>query len=213
MRRFSLIGAAAAVLIAVVLLIWRAGDSADEKTTGEPPAKVQREPRKTPARAPLARSARPSAKPTPRAQPVAVENANTREYVTDTGRVVRDHRSGDRPDYAADNPKPKKPQKLEPRVVADVREGVYDAVRECSQSLDRSAFGEKPRATAEVVLSIDEQGQVTTDKSRIQLGDVEQEQGTALAGCIHEQTKSLGFSAQGHEKISQYRVTLVFPLK
>ena len=215
-QRSFLIAAAVAVTGALLALaIWsrqssNAAPSADDEPSPHPTDKVEHE-----GRANQPRADRPALnKPPP---PLKMSDRKSapadREYVNKRGQMVRDHRGPDKPDYNPEVVKSPKKQKVEPRVVQGVRDSVYETVRECRQTLDPSAYGDKPKAQAEILLSIEE-GQVSTDQALVKLSGMnDKDVGKAFATCVQERAEQLAFPAAGHEKVSQYRVTLVFPLR
>lgn len=136
-----------------------------------------------------------------------------REYVNSRGILVRDFRTGDHPEIELPYSDPPRKVEVDKSVVADVKEAVYESVRQCRAQIDPAAFGDQSKAQAEILINIDE-GQVTADKARVKLAGMDDETaGTELASCIQSGARSMGFAAEGHKKVSQYRVTLIFPLR
>jgi hypothetical protein len=136
-----------------------------------------------------------------------------REYVNRQGVLVRDHRQAEgAPEFNRIVTERPGPKKIEPRVVEGVRDTIYASVRKCTESMDSSTFGAKPRGQAEVIVSI-LGGQVTTDQALMKFKDVPEVQGTQMSECIQSQIEQMAFAAAGHEEISEYRVTVAFPLK
>lgn len=216
-QRTLLITAALVVAGAVVaLVIWlRSGSGADPAQSGTRVANKSDADtgERTPA-APLAKTERPEIERSP--PPVLSKRGErkppVREYVNERGVMVRDYRTGDHPDFNPEVVASPRKQEVEPRVVKGVQNSVYDAVRECRKSVDPEAYGDKPRAQAEIVVSV-EDGQASADKALIKMADIDEAAGKEFATCIQQQAKQLAFAADGHKKVSQYRITLIFPLR
>lgn len=193
--------------------MWsRSGTSEAESAD---PASRAKAPDKAGLSGPAAGTERPALKrPSPPAERAGDRKSQRpyREYVNERGVLVRDYRSGDHPEYNPSFTKKPRKQEVEQRIVEGVRESVYESVRECRNSVAPEAFGDEPRAQAEILFDI-EDGELTAGKALIKMSDVEKKAGTEFATCIQEQAKQMSFAAAGHKKVSQYRITLIFPLR
>lgn len=216
-KRLVLIGlvVVAALSVGLYLLTSRSEPSPDERAQARDLPQLPSVPasRTRPGQPIPERPAPPVSAAEPAATSSAGASSGAREYVNQQGVLVRDHRQAeDAPEFnrlVTERPGPKK---LEPRVVEGVRDTIYSSVRKCTEGMDSSTFGGKPRAQVEVIVSI-LGGQVSTDQALTKFNDVPDEQGTQMSTCIQSQIEEMAFAAAGHADIPQYRVTVAFPLK
>lgn len=217
MNRSALIGLVVLIAGAVIATVWWLRSNSSPEThpvSNAPPASHAPRPRlpKTPA----LRPSQPDVAPVPSVanQPPDIEVPNTpAEYVNRKGTLVRDHRgrSGTEEFESVITERPGK-KNVEPRVVDDIRSAVYASVRDCMTDMDLDALGDKPKAQTEVLFRIVD-GRVAADQAVVKMSGVDKELGTQLATCIQQRAEQLELPADGHEKISQSRVTLLFPLR
>jgi len=161
---------------------------------------------------PSAHDPAPRARPEVEAPEEEESDAGPRVYVRDDGKVVRDHRSGNpEPMMTGGVPVPEKMRKIQASVIYSMRKAMRPLVYACAEEIDTDALGDDPMIQSEVMISI-EDGAVTVDQVAVKLRDIETE-ADELSDCVRTSVADLSLTADGHEDVSRYWLTMPFKLR
>jgi hypothetical protein len=187
-------GAAAIVAAAVILYLATQAGDAPASSAKPGPMVAESEPRPED----------PSGNATPpKRERQASKQANgetmpaPREYVTEDGRRVRDHRRNPTPEEGS-APAPDPPARtLSTSTTQTVVVPFKEAIRECTKSLPPRAPGAKrSRLQGELLVEIKEQ-QLTVTDAKLGIPGMEGEAVTAAIACLKEKSAAIATSATG----------------
>lgn len=152
--------------------------------------------------------------PVPRANGVASGSdsaaATTKTYVTDTGNLVRDHRSDVTEPKAVPAPLPPEQRTMSSTITADIYRSLAPIVRGCTSDVGASDKGASP--VVHVTLSVDVIGEklTSTDATAV-LNDIGGPAADKVLACVRDRAAGLTVDAKGEPDRSNYVVQ--FPIR
>lgn len=136
--------------------------------------------------------------------------AAPRTYVTDTGNLVRDHRSDVTDPKAVPAPLPPEQRTMSSTITADIYRSLAPIVRGCTS--DVGAGDKGPSPVVHVTLSVEVIGEklTATDATAV-LNDIGGPAADKVLGCVRDRAAGLTADAKGEPDRSNYVVQ--FPIR
>lgn len=151
--------------------------------------------------------------PRPRTRDNATDGASgiganpddTKTYVTDTGNLVRDHRSNVTDPKAVPAPLPPEQRTLSSVITAEIYRSLAPVVRGCANDLDPLVKGVSP--VVHVTLSVDIVGEklTSTDATAVAT-DIKGPAADKVIACVRDRAAGLTVDAKGEPDRSNYVV-------
>jgi len=209
-KRWTLAGLGVAVAVGLVALLLAArGSGSSPPVPAAPPPSEPHAVDPAPDRSASTAASRPEVEEPPELEQ---SDAGPRVYVRDDGIIVRDHRSGNpEPMMTGGVPVPEKMRKVEARVIYEVRKAARPLVYGCAENLDADSFGDDPMIQTAIMITI-ENGAVSVDQVDVKFRDVDADT-DAVTDCVNEAVTQISLSAEGHEDVSRYSLTMPFKLR
>ncbi|MBZ0235178.1 MAG: hypothetical protein K8M05_22815, partial [Deltaproteobacteria bacterium] len=134
----------------------------------------------------------------------------TRTYVTDTGNLVRDHRTNVTDPKAVPAPLPPEQRTMSSVITADIYRSLAPIVRGCTGDVDAGAKGPSP--VVNVTLSVDVAGEklTSTDATAV-VSDIGGPAADQVIACVRDRAAGLTVDAKGEPDRSNYVVQ--FPIR
>lgn len=143
--------------------------------------------------------------PLPHGENGATGTSGTREYYTDTGNRVRDHREGVVDPKAVPAPLPPEQRTLSSVITADIYRSLAPIVRGCGNDVDAAAKGPSP--VVHVTLGVDIEGEkLTTFDATAVVSDVSGPAADRVIACVRDRAAGLTVAAKGEPDRSNYVV-------
>jgi hypothetical protein len=126
-------------------------------------------------------------------------------YVTDTGNLVRDHRSNVTDPKAVPAPMPPEQQTMSSNVTAEIYRSLAPVVRACGLDVDASAKGPEP--VVHVTLSVDVAGErLTFADATAVTTDIDGAAADKVIACVRDRANGLTVDAKGEPDRTGYIV-------
>lgn len=130
---------------------------------------------------------------------------DTRTYVTDTGNLVRDHRSNVTDPKAVPAPLPPEQRTMNSAIAAEIYRSLAPTVRGCASDIDASAKGPSP--VVNVTLSVDIAGEkLTTMEATAVVSDISGPAADKVIACVRDRAAGLTVDAKGEPDRGNYVV-------
>lgn len=151
------------------------------------------------------RPRQPSAGTVATPDPAAGTADGPRTYVTDTGNVVRDHRTGVAEPIAVPAPLPPGDRTMNPQLSGALYQQLAPIVRKCGVDAPGDGRGDDPVAHVTLTLDIVD-GKLTTTDATAVTSDVPGPAGAQIAACVRDRAAALTVAANGEPDRTGYIV-------
>lgn len=207
-NQIILIGTALAVLAVLAVLYFATRSPAGARSTA-PAARAEADHTAAPV-SPTSSGDRERPSLPDRETPESRDEAPRHDYIDNSGRMVRDHRRGDRPPLMDSKTEPRNaPLKVDPQVIVSISQSVRPIIRRCSAEVPEGRFGPDAQVQAELRVSI-VAGVVSVDEVKVSLSEGDDPD---LVSCIHDAAAALSLTAEGHPDVAEKWLTFPYRLR
>ena len=203
-----------AALVIMLVLWWLRRDTGPAVTRTDPGAAHPPASDHAATATPHATPSRPS---TPAAGAAAVDpgsTSDTRVHVTDTGRIVRDHRPGLNEDPTLfPAPLPPEQRTMSSAITADLAQQLRPIVAGCGRDVPAADRGAEPTVMVTLTVNVAQGRLSTTDVNAGSVDIAEASRDRLFAACVRDHAASLAAVTGDEPDLTDYIVQFPIPLR